>query len=194
MNNNLDIEINDLFLKQIESTLKTSKKPDPWLTQSKLRPIKLLSIDERGRNGQEFLQAIFKLAGFKTAGDNEKTGEWDIKIQNWRIEVKSACRGRSGTFQHESLKNTNNYDFVFFLDVDLDKIYFGCCTYNEIPWDHLHYRAKANRPTGAGYKWDFNPDSKKSIKLPAHYGIVNTVGDVIKIFNECLSVFENSKK
>jgi hypothetical protein len=36
--------------------------------------VRSLSIDERGRNAQEFLQSVFKLGGFRTQGDNEKTG------------------------------------------------------------------------------------------------------------------------
>jgi len=193
--------IKKLFIEEIETTIKSAKNPDPWekIPHCSFYPIKHLSIDERGRNGQEFIQNVFKgrkkcvhvkIEGvndkpYSVKGDNEKTGEWDIKINNHRIEVKTACMDRARKFQHEGVKKTNNYDFIFFLDVTPnDEIYFGVTHYKEIPWTDLHERGKSNRPTGAGFKWDIKYNVVNS-KTPTNWRVCNTVQDMIDTFEEC---------
>lgn len=184
-------KLDELFLSQIEQTKISAKRKDVWLPGiSKFYKVKELSIDERGRNGQEFLQNVFKLMGYRTQGDNEKTGEWDIKINNWRVEVKTACLDRSGKFQHESLHKTNNYDFVFFLDIAPDNIYFAVTKYKDIPFDIIHERGnetqRTKRTTGVGFKYDFTYKTGDK-KIPKYHGIVNTVEDMKNIFEHCLN-------
>lgn len=186
----MQLTLEELLLTQIDNTKRTSKKQDIWIRGiSTFYQIKELSIDERGRNGQEFLQTVFKCGGYKVRGDNEKTGDWDIKINNWRIEVKSACMDRQGKFQHENLHKTNNYDFVFFLDIAPDDIYFSCLKYKNIPFNILHERGndsnKEKRVTGAGYKYDFKYKETDK-KLPRYHGKVTKVQDIINIFKLCL--------
>lgn len=182
------INLDELFLNQIVNTKLTCKNKNPWIPSSKFIAVHSLSIDERGRNAQEFFQKIFRLEGYRTQGDNEKTGDWDIKINNWRVEVKSATMGRTGTFQHDGIHKTNNYDFIFFLDIAPDQIYFSCCKYDDIPWDLLHERGnetnKTKRTTGAGFKWDFKYNANHK-KIPRWNGRVNTVYDIITIFKKC---------
>jgi len=185
--------LDEIFLTQIDKTIDSAKNEDIWKPGiSKFYKVKQLSIDERGRNGQEFLQTVFKIAGYKTQGDNEKTGDWDIKINNKRVEVKTACMDRTKKFQHENVHRTNNYDFLFFLDIAPEDIYFAVVKYCDIPWDALHERGndsdKSKRVTGAGYKYDLKYDTKNlnDKKLPKHWGKVATVDDIVKIYEDCL--------
>lgn len=188
MHENLNLD--ELFLKQIENTKITCKKPNPWTKNCKFFAITELTKDECGRNGQEFLQKVFNLGGYKTQGDNEKTGNWDIKVNNWRIEVKSAILGRNGGFQHDGIHKTNDYDFIFFLDVAQNEIYFSCCKYDNIPFESLHERGNESkrdkRTTGSGFKWDFRY-TEKCKKLPPYHGCVKKVEDIISIFQKCNS-------
>ncbi len=185
-----NLSLDDLFIQQIKNTKQSCKTQDPWSPDCKFIAVRSLSIDERGRNAQEFLQSVFKLGGFRTQGDNEKTGNWDIKINNWRVEVKSATMDRTSKFQHESVHKTNDYDFIFFLDIAPNEIYFSCCKYVNIPWNLLHERGNESkrdkRTTGAGFKWDFKYNEKDK-RLPSTYGCVKKVEDIISIFQKCNS-------
>lgn len=182
-------ELKNLFIEQVKNTAKTRKKVSLWNENCDLYCVKRLSIDERGRNAQEFFQKIFSKK-FRTQGDNEKTGDWDIKIENWRVEVKSATIDCNGKFQHDGVRMTNNYDFIFFLDISTNDIYFSCCHYNSIPFDSLHERGndsiRTKRVTGNGFKWDFKYDEKNK-KKPKYNGLVKTIDDVITIFEKCLN-------
>lgn len=181
-------DLKEIFIKQIENTVKTRKKPTLWNEKCNFHLIKSLSIDERGRNAQEFIQKIFKCKGYRVQGDNEKTGNWDIKINNYRIEVKTATLDCNRNFQHEGINMTNDYDFIFFIDVSPNDIYFSCCRYNDIPFKQLHERGnesnRTKRVTGKGFKWDFKYDEKNK-KKPKYSKLVKTIDDVISIFKNC---------
>lgn len=184
LNNKKQI-LNKILIEEIENTKKTTKKSDLWNEKSPFYGLKLLSIDERGRNAQNFILTVFKNLGYSVLDNDKINNEWDIKIKNYRIEVKGALIDRSKKFQHESVRKSDVYDFIFFVDIALDKIFFGCCKYSNIPFEFLHERGRSNRPTGSGYKWDINPYSMKSKLKPIYYKEVCFDYEIKDIFEKC---------
>lgn len=187
------MELLEILKNEVDSILSAPKENKKWNSSSTFWFFKQLEIDERGRAGQEFFQKVFSKAGYRTRGDDDHNGDWDIKINNFRIEVKTATLDVNGNFQHESLHQTSNYDFVFFLDIAPEEICFSICKYNDIPFDSLHLRGKANRPTGAGFKWDtrykwYQIENRNEIKaknitkIPMFRKVVRSVNDIVTLF------------
>lgn len=71
-----------------------------------------MSMEEMDKNS---LKKFLKWVNLKHKVIMKKTNDWDIKIGNNRIEIKSTTFNCNGSFHHDGLHKTNNYDFVFFI-------------------------------------------------------------------------------
>lgn len=122
---------------------------------AKYEKMKHLSINDRGRFGEMIVLSVLKHIYPKSVFwyDNGIQGDFDLKMDDIRIEVKTATKDKKGKFQHENVKNYG-YDCIFFVDVSPNDIRFKIYNINNIPFDKLHSRKKAE--TGANFKWDFN--------------------------------------
>ncbi|GLH60569.1 hypothetical protein HGD80_03405 [Paulownia witches'-broom phytoplasma] len=99
----------------------------------------------------------FKQNGFRSFNDKDKNKDWDIKLENYRIELKTSTLDVNNKFQHEGIHKTNNYDLLVFLDIAPNKIFLKGMFYNEINFKKLHLRGGGRKTaTGTGYKYDYN--------------------------------------
>lgn len=135
--------------------IKTKETNNIWIG-STFECIRNLQIDKRGSVGERFFQRVFTFSEFSRRieykdGDQ---GDWDLKVNNIRLEVKTSSIDVNKKFQNEGIRKTEKtYDGILFLGIAPENIFFKIIKYSEIPFDKLHCREKAK--TGVGYKWDF---------------------------------------
>ncbi|MCF0180437.1 MAG: hypothetical protein HUJ97_09395, partial [Bacteroidales bacterium] len=111
--------------------------------------------------------ANLKVNEDKTNKNIKTKGHYDFMVNNKRIEIKTAYRGKTNTWQHENIYKKDVCDTNIFIDVDIDCIYLSVVYRNEIPFEYNSFfgnRKKATLRSGKidGYKLDF---SKVQIKL-----------------------------
>lgn len=136
---------------------------NPEWNKGKYREIKKLEIDKRGSFGERLVRDIFsKERNISIDYQDGDQGDWDIKINNVKIEIKTSCLGKNEKFQNENIKNTQNCDFVCFVGVAPDNLFMRLDKISEIDFDKLHNRKK--KGTGAGYKWDFKKEQMIEVK------------------------------
>lgn len=114
-----------------------------------------IQIDKRGSFGERFFTQTI-LAAFPRRitieykdGDQ---GEWDLKINGFKFEIKTSSLDINNKFQNEGLHADTDYYGVLFLCVSPNQLYFKFVKKECIPFQKLHDRRKAG--TGSGYKWD----------------------------------------
>jgi hypothetical protein len=139
-----------VFFDEIHDIIKNNlKKPSKFLPGDLYYKIQNFSIDAKGSFGQQFLVSGFERNGFRSNIDNDKNKDWDIKLENYRVEVKTATLDVNGKFQHESVHKTENCDLLIFLDIAPNKIFVKGILFDEINFDKLLIH-------GAGYKYDYS--------------------------------------
>lgn len=88
-------------------------KTTQWKSTSKYIRIRYLQIDKRGSFGERLLRDIFsKERNIALEYQDGDQGEWDIKINGIKIEVKTSSLDVNNKFQNENIKNTNECDFI----------------------------------------------------------------------------------
>ena len=88
-----------------------------------------MKCDSVGKIGETFItelcndfQIEYEYKG--NCNKNQADGVFDLKINGHRIECKTARMGKSGSFQHESLRQ-NGCDFYLFIDILPNEIYLS---------------------------------------------------------------------
>lgn len=178
----MEIEIlaNAVF-SEIDGEVNATSK---WKSTSKYARIRHLQIDKRGSFGERLLRDIFsKERNISLAYQDGDQGDWDIKINDIKIEVKTSSLDVNDKFQNEHIKNTPDCDFVCFIGVAPDEIYMRLEKISEIDFSKLHNRGK--RGTGAGYKWDFRPSQMQ---------LIRTREEVVALFYIKMGIDKNSIK
>lgn len=111
------------------------KSADIW-SNSPFKGVKELTNDHRGKLGEIIISQVFHYLNYNIDDDisdnNIKPdGHYDLKVENQRVEVKTACA--ETTFQHEPLYRANVCDIVIFVDFTYDKYWISICKNNELP-------------------------------------------------------------
>lgn len=144
--------------------------------------IKNISIDKRGSFGERLFKKLFEkseIRKFDIIYKNGDPADWDIQVDDYKIEVKTASLDVNNKFQNEGLKLNGDYFGVLFLGVTPKELYFKMIKKEDIPWDKLHDRE--TNQTGRGFKWDLRKDDM--IKLDS----LKTFDDEFsKIFSEII--------
>ncbi|TQR54344.1 hypothetical protein [Campylobacter troglodytis] len=164
------LELANAVFDEIESEVNATSK---WKSTSKYARIRHLQIDKRGSFGDRLLRDIFsKERNISLAYRDGDQGEWDIKINEFKIEVKTSSLDVNNKFhptgceevaeaKNEHIKNTPNCDFICFIGVAPDNLFMRLEKISEIDFNKLHNRGQ--RGTGAGYKWDFKKEQMREI-------------------------------
>ena len=145
---------------EIEAEVNLTTK---WKSDSRYIRIRHLQIDKRGSFGERLLRDIFsKERNITLSYQDGDQGDWDIKINTIKIEVKTSSLDVNNKFQNEHIKNTANCDYICFIGIAPNAIYMRLEKISEINFNKLHNRGK--RGTGAGYKWDLKKEQMQEIK------------------------------
>lgn len=182
--------ISTLFDEVYDEVLSTLKKIPKFKETDLYYKVQKLSIDAKGSFGQKFLINGFKKNGFKAINDKDKNKDWDIKLENYRVEVKTATLDVNNKFQHEGIHKTSNYDLLIFLDIAPNNIYVKGILYNEIDFSKLHQRGAGRKiATGVGYKYDFT--LKQHIKEKNEIFFLEDLKQHIISWKEKLDIINN---
>lgn len=178
-------EIDNIAIPLLKQILKEAQSE--WLDpESKYKEYRSLQIDKRGSFGERFfalsLTTIFinRLKLEYQAGDQ---GDWDLKINDVKFEVKTSSIDVNKKFQNEGIKENGDYDGIMFLGVTPNELYINFFLKSEIDFTKLHDRK--GRGTGSGHKWDFKVNDM--IK-------VQTLNDIKKEFLKVFGKLNNFKK
>ena len=125
------------------ATAKFVKEENPW-DSSPFHFIVNATLDERGSWGEKFLFELCKEKEIEVSWDdasntNQINGTYDLLIEDKRVEVKTAYRGKNNSWQHEGILSDSVYDTLVLIDIDYD-----CIHINMIPQSHIAKYA----PTG----------------------------------------------
>lgn len=139
-------------------------KPSDIWNNSPFKNVKELTNDHRGKLGEIIISKVFHYLNYNINDDisdnNIKPdGHYDLKVENKRIEVKTACA--ETMFQHEPLYKADACDIVIFIDFTYDKYYISICKNNELPlgrdskiFGEKHGTLRKNKDDG--WKLDFS--------------------------------------
>lgn len=162
-----------------ETYTKERANKDPW-NNSPYKDLLKLTIDQRGKIGENIVSEAIKQANninicieedvsdVNTKGDGV---HYDIKVNGQLIEIKTAYRGTSNTWQHENLYKTAA-TMSLFLDFDYHGIYVSLIPEDILPlgkdskvFGRKHGTLRQNKDDG--YKLDFSLTTFKNF---AAYG------------------------
>ena len=149
------IELDNLAMDALDELLREARGiwNNPNAKYAKYRQIE---IDKRGSFGERLFKDAFGRIYHRrsdiTYQDGDQ-GDWDIKLNGWKFEVKTSSLDVNKKFQNEGLKQVGDYDGVMFLGVAPEQLFVKFVKKDDIPFDELHNREQAK--TGRGWKWDF---------------------------------------
>ena len=131
---------------------------------SKYENYRKLQIDKRGSFGERFFAQVLSSIYFRRLNieyQDGDQGDWDLKFNGIKFEIKTSSIDVNKKFQNEGLKIGGDYDGVLFLGIAPNQLYIKFILKKDIPFESLHDRKK--RGTGSGIKWDFK--EKDMIKV-----------------------------
>ncbi|TSC95221.1 MAG: hypothetical protein CEN87_233 [Parcubacteria group bacterium Licking1014_1] len=189
------MEIEKIVSKIISDLIKNrDHQKDNWNEHSKYLLIKNLNNDETGEVGELLLQDIFTRNGHKVEYEKAVTSEdkdWDIIIDDIKIEVKTATIGRTAkTFQHEKFFKNRNYDAFIFFDFTPNELYVTIGRKKDIVWKKLTKRM-VNGVFTSEYKFDL---SLKMIEEGKTKKIKDCCVSLINDEEDLLDLFDKFKK
>ena len=171
-----------------------SLSTDVWMWGSKLKRIKILSVDNRGEIGEEFVKILLEKLGYdvewiSTTDRTEK--HWDLTVNGQvKLEVKTATVGKNGrNFQHENIEKDRDYDALVLLDIAPKNLYLTVAPKSTLPFNQPNDNWTVNpkkmhrRAHGIQYKWDLNLTDVKDREI-------KSLGDVKAIFGNVLPNIE----
>lgn len=144
---------------------------NPW-EYSIFKELVSFSADKRGELGERWVSDWIGASDIEVIDDvTTKTnfGEaFDMIIEgDVKVEIKTAYRGLSNSWQHENLYKLGCCAYVVFVDVDYTSIYLSIVEMEHIPFDarNAMFGKKATLRQGRsdGYKLDFSPTTIKNL-------------------------------
>ena len=99
------------------------KHVDKKWTDQPLYLIKILANSSKGDLAEEFIMEYCKRLGFSTERTN-RLGDYDVKINGKKFEVKMATEDLTGNFQFNHIRYDYKYDWVLCLGISPAKILF----------------------------------------------------------------------
>ena len=180
----------------IKEKVSKSLKQDFW-DGSEFEPLLKLGSDERGEIGEQIINDLVKdLTEYVVVWEgNKNTGRkdgsiWDILINSFRTEVKTAMRGsKTFTWQHEKIVEDKCWDKLIFVDIDYSGIWFTVQNYGQIPYGNNTHEITGTKSTyhlGA-WKFDLSPTKIKKLEKMGnslYYDIKNPNNNELKYFLE----------
>ena len=91
-------------------------------TDSKYKDYKILEIDKRGSFGERFFTQVLTQIyhrRLKIEYNDGDQGDWDLKFNGVKFEIKTYSLYVNKKFQNEGLKKDGDYDGIMFLCVIL---------------------------------------------------------------------------
>ncbi|GMO58941.1 MAG: hypothetical protein Ta2D_04730 [Rickettsiales bacterium] len=176
-------EIENKLLNVIENKYKELKK-DIINKNNIFWKIKEFEGNAIGQIGESFVRDLVGELGFKIENKENTHDEYDIKIGDIKIEIKTARKGiKNNTFQFNGFNPKYNYSYIIFIGIALDKAYYRIVKAN------IEYTHKDRK-----YTLNINDKDKKLVAMnpesQTNYKITLTNNDLLLLDNN----FKNELK
>ena len=154
-----------------------------------------LSSDERGELGEKILfDVISKQTNLPVEWEGNKNTSrndgsiWDININGYRVEVKTAMRGTStAVWQHEKIVEENCWDKVIFFDFNHSSIWITVQDHSQMPFNNDRHKILNKKSTFHLGGWKFDLTESQIKKLENEGYSINI--DINQPNNESISEF-----
>jgi hypothetical protein len=167
-----------------DNMFKSHNETSDW-KESPFQSLDKLKNDCSGKVGELLLEKICidgKISHVYDGDINSKDGTYDILINDKKIEIKTAKRGKQKGFQHESLR-LNGYDYLLFIDVCPDYYYITILKRFDlnIKSDILGRKAHLRKGTTDVFKLDLNEKILDSLIESGHSLKISYTTQIIDI-------------
>ena len=105
--------------------------PEDIWQDSPLIGYRMLGNTNRGEIGEEFVRRYLSAHDIKI-GNGGRTSRTDLRIEDARLEVKTASLGANGTFQFNHVRLDRQYDHLLCLGICPKKVVFNTWRKGEI--------------------------------------------------------------
>ena len=176
----------------------TDKSIDIW-SNSKFSFLKPLSTDEKGRWGENYFKRLVEnytshtIIWDEDKNTNQPDGSYDMKINDLRVEVKTAMKStKNESWQHDQIKK-DEFDKIVFFDLNPnDTINIIILHNSDIPYtkDHINFNFMNRKATACKGSWKYDIN-KKALRTYTElgqtfcYDLNNTINN--KNINEFLT-------
>jgi len=120
-----------------------------------LEEIKKLSGSSIGIAGEDFVEEMLLSLGYEIV-DRKMRGEYDFKIRNIRLEIKTATLDGNGSFQFNGIRYDKKYDVLMALGIAPSQIFFRFWRIKDLHDETLVRMAK---DTNSAFKLTKKPES-----------------------------------
>lgn len=144
-------------------------------TDKLLYPIKILDNSCKGDLAEEFVMKYCKALGFKVEFGVSRLGDYDLKIEESKFEVKMATEDQTGNFQFNHIRYDYKYHYLICVGITPDSILFIIYTKADIATG----KAGSLVSMGRGQNSSFKLTKPKSTLYP-----ISGLKDKLKILLE----------
>ena len=126
--------------------------------------IKQISNTKVGSVGQDFVEELCQSIGFKiefpisSGGKRVIQNPWDIKIEDFTFELKTATEDINGNFQFNHIRYHREYKAVLCIGISPDSIFFNVWSKAEITTGQAGKLVSMEKGANASYKLTKSPD------------------------------------
>jgi hypothetical protein len=122
-----------------------------------------------GQIGEKFIRDLIIKNNIRIGNPENTHDEYDIKINDIKIEVKTARVGKkSSTFQFNGINPKYNYSYIICIGITQDEIYYKIIEKNSVEYLHKerkYYVYLNNDKTNKKQLVKMNPDNMVNYKL-----------------------------
>lgn len=124
---------------------------------------KHLPNSSKGDAGEEFLKRYLQVLGF-TVEKLNRLGDWDLKINEKRCEVKLASEDITGAFQFNHIRYDTKYDYLICLGVTPTKLVFDIWSKAEVATEKAGTLVTMGKGQNSSFKLTKKVGSLKPIR------------------------------
>lgn len=146
MSNDNIINPSEIFLQVIKGKAIDSKWAD-----SPHELFKRLPNSSKGDAGEEFLKEFLTKLGFKVEKDG-RLGDYDLKIEGKKFEVKTATEDTTGAYQFNHIRYDSKYDFLLCFGVSPQSLGYDIWTKGEVATDIAGTLVSMGKNQNSSYK------------------------------------------
>lgn len=107
------------------SDLINDNKQTKW-TGSRFERFYNLTNTEKGDCIEKVISRIFSQAGYLVADRKVRTGDYDIRVTGFNIEVKAASEDIHGLHQFNHIRRDRDYDYLLLIGIAPSRICYQC--------------------------------------------------------------------
>jgi hypothetical protein len=137
---------------------------------------KHLANTSKGDAAEEFIKIYTQGLGFNSEKNLKRLGDWDVKINEKKFEVKCATEDISGSFQFNHIRFDYKYDFLLCLGVAPNNLLFRIWSKGDVATDKAGTMVSMGRGQNSSFKL-----TKKASSLYTIEKLQKTLSNLLRI-------------